>query len=360
MSDLCTPSTTASSSSSLLGIYYDKVLLENLYPETRMYQLADKKPIPKKISKTITFTKMTKLSTAVAGTNLTEGVPPSPTWLSSTQITATIGQKGAYVPISDLLSMTAIDPVIEDAAAELGRQAATVIDKYLMYRCFGDEGSVVDAEQIFDTSNLDFSEIYPQHPTAADQGFSTVFFSQDGSILSCAALKSFLTSAGVTKREYGLTIDTVRRAVNQLKRTDVPTYKDGSYVMVIHPDSEYALMRDEEFKDWNQYSAAEKMYNGEVGKIAGCRFVTSSNVPQFAGAAFSSGSVDSTGVFNILLAPKGLAVTEIDGHIHMKIKPAGSAGSVDPLDQVSTVGWKWAGVAKVIDEARGRIVLTLK
>ncbi len=356
--DLSAPSTTASSSSYLLGIYYDKVLLENLYPSTRMYQLVEKKPIPKGIAKTITFTKLTKLT--ASENNLTEGVPPSPTWLSSTQITATLIQKGAYVPISDLLSMTAIDPIIEDAATELGQQAASTIDKYIMYRCFGDYNSGIDAEDIFGSSStLDFSNIYKQHNTAAYQGFSTVFFSQDGTIPTIAVLKSFLTTvSAATANEYGLRLDTVRRAANLLKKDNVPAYADGCYVMVVSPESELNLLRDADFQAWNQYQNADKMFNGEIGKIAGVRFVSSTNIPKTCTSTLSVGTV-FTGVFNILLAPKGIAVTEIDGHIHMKVKAAGSAGSVDPLDQVSTIGWKWTGVAKVLDEARGKIIMTL-
>ena len=35
MADLNTPSATGSSASNLLGNYYDKVLIENLYPDLR-------------------------------------------------------------------------------------------------------------------------------------------------------------------------------------------------------------------------------------------------------------------------------------------------------------------------------------
>lgn len=357
MSDLRNPSTTGSSASSLLGIYYDKVLLENLYPELKFYDIADKRPIPKNISTTITFTKMSKFSATV--TDLTEGVPPSPTWLSSSQITAKISQLGAYTPISDVLTMSAIDPVVEDAARELGKQAGESVDKFIYYRCFGKKdatGGFAEAT-IGSTHTYDFSTFYDR---AGSYAFSVSFFSQSGSEVAIAALKSFLTSASAaTANQYGLNVDTVRRAVYKLKAANVPAFKDGSYVMVVHPDSALALERDEEFKDWASSQYADKMFNGEVGKVAGCRIVTSTNIAQAANSTLSVGTVLS-GIFNVILAPKAIAVTEIDGHVHMKVKAAGSAGAVDPLDQVSTVGWKWTGAATVTDTQRGRIILTLK
>lgn len=362
MADLHGPSLASSGgSANLLGIYYDKVLLENLYPTLRFYQLAEKKPIPKGISNIITFSKITKY-TDVTG-NLTEGTPPSPTWLSSSQITATIVQKGAYTPLSDVLIMNAIDPIIEDAASELGRQAGSTIDKYIYYRCFGDQNSGVDAEDtgIGGGITSDWSNFYQQHPTAASQGFSTVFFSLDGSIVATGALlKSWLSAdaTAATAAEYGLTVDVIQRAVTELRKDDVPAYKDGNYVMVVAPESELTLLRDEAFKDWNSNQHAEKMWNGEIGRVGGARIVTSTNIAKTASAQLSVGTVN-TAVFNVLMAPKGLAVTEIDGHIKMKVKPAGSAGGADPLDQVSTVGWKWTGVAKVVDEKRGKIIMTL-
>src|SRR3990167_4087476 len=249
MADLATPSTTGSSSSTLLGTYYDKVLIENLYPDLRFYQLAEKRPIPKGISNVITFTRMTAVSSSL--TQLTEGVPPSPTWLSSSQITDTLVQLGQYVPVSDLLSMTSLDPIVEDATKELGRAAAESVDKYIYARCFGDDSSEVDAERtgIVGGITLDWSNLYQQHPTAAKQGFSTIFISQNGAIPSIALLKSFLTTENAaTANEYGLTVDTTLRLVAKLRADNVPTFSDGTYAMVIHPDSALALMRDSDFQ----------------------------------------------------------------------------------------------------------------
>ena len=65
----------------------------------------------------------------------------------------------------------------------------------------------------------------------------------------------------------------------------------------------------------------------------------------FAGAGANGADVYST----LIIADDAYGVTEVEGgglqHI---VKPLGSAGSADPLDQRSTVGWKGAKTAEIL------------
>lgn len=368
MADLNAPSTTGSSSIYLLGIYYDKVLIKNLYPELRMYQLASKRPLPKGISKTITFTKMTKFTPTM--TALTEGVPPSPTWITATQITADVIQLGAFTPVSDLLQMTAIDPVIEDVTRELGKQAANSVDSFLIYRCFNQPADGVDASltQLAYNSTLpstaatyNWSDLYPMGPSNC--GISMAYFSENGkAITTKALLVSFLSAlSAAAVANGGLTVKTVQAAVTVMKQNNVPTFPDGNYAMVIHPDCLFQLLRDPEFVQWNAYqNSKETMWQGEVGKINGVKFLTSSNIPKHQGGSLSATTMGQFSmIHNILLAPDCLACTEIDGNIKTYRKEAGSSGSVDPLNQVASVGWKYTAAARVLDPKRGKVICTL-
>lgn len=368
MADLATPSTTGSSSSYLLGLYYDKVLIKNLSPELRMYQLASKRPLPKGISTTITFTKLTKFTPSA--TTLTEGVPPSPTWLTATQITAAVKGLGEYTPVSDLLQMSALDPVIEDVTALQGRQAAQAVDSWLIYRCHNQPGVSEDAAftQLAYNSTLpstsattNWSMLYPMG--ADNTGFSSVYLSENGTPITTKALLvnflSVLSTAAVVNGK--LSVKNVQAAVRLLERDNVPTFSDGTYAMVIHPDCVYDILRDPEFVQWNAYqNSKETMWKGEVARINKVRFLTSTNIPKHQGGSLS---VTAAGQFsmvhNILIGPDALAVTEIDGNIKTYRKEAGSSGSVDPINQVATVGWKYYIAARVIDPKRGRVVLNL-
>lgn len=75
----------------------------------------------------------------------------------------------------------------------------------------------------------------------------------------------------------------------------------------------------------------------EVGKIAGCRFVETTEAKIFAKAGATSGDVYST----LVLGDNAYGVTEIEGGGLQHItKQLGSSGTSDPLNQRATAGWK--------------------
>lgn len=104
-------------------------------------------------------------------------------------------------------------------------------------------------------------------------------------------------------------------------------------------------MSDTEWKAPHQYVDTANIYGGEIGKIAGVRFVETTEAKIFAAAGASSANVYGT----LVIAANAYGVTEVTGgglkHI---VKQLGSAGSADPLDQRATVGWKAIKTAKIL------------
>jgi N4-gp56 family major capsid protein len=88
-------------------------------------------------------------------------------------------------------------------------------------------------------------------------------------------------------------------------------------------------------------------YNNEIGKVAGVRFVETTEAKVFTGAGASGRDVYST----LIIARDAYGTTEISGgglqHI---VKQLGSAGTADPLNQRATVGWKATKVAERLVE----------
>jgi len=127
-----------------------------------------------------------------------------------------------------------------------------------------------------------------------------------------------------------------KKAAMILKRQNAPTI-DGSYVASIHPDVAYDIMNDEGWIDVHKYMDATKIFDGELGKIGNVRFVESTEAKIFMG----EGSGDANVYATMVVGKGAYATTDIEGgglkHI---VKPLGSAGSADPLDQRATVGWK--------------------
>ena len=125
-------------------------------------------------------------------------------------------------------------------------------------------------------------------------------------------------------------------AVRTLKGMNAPKI-NGDYVAIIHPDCAFDLMSDPEWKYPHQYQDTTNLYNGEIGKVAGVRFVETTEAKVFKGKGASSRDVYAT----MVIGANAYGVTDIKGggleHI---VKQLGSAGTADPLNQRATVGWK--------------------
>ena len=108
--------------------YYDKTLLETAKAMLVYQQFGQKRSIPRNGGKTVEFRKYTLFEPDAETQKLTEGVTPNAQSLAQTKVEATVAQYGAYVEISDLLELTAYDPVIGDSAELLGEQMGIVVD----------------------------------------------------------------------------------------------------------------------------------------------------------------------------------------------------------------------------------------
>jgi hypothetical protein len=98
------------------------------------------------------------------------------------------------------------------------------------------------------------------------------------------------------------------------------------------------------------FNAKTEMFEGEIGRIAGVRFVETSEAAIYTGA--DNDCPEGLAVFGCLfLADGAYGVTEITGGgLQTIIKQLGSAGTADPLNQRSTVGWKAMKTAEILLE----------
>ena len=76
------------------------------------------------------------------------------------------------------------------------------------------------------------------------------------------------------------------------------------------------------------------------GRLFGVRLVETTEAKIFEGTGADGADVASV----IVLGQYAYGVTSLKGaKPRVIVKPAGSAGTADPLDQISTVGWKMDG-----------------
>lgn len=279
--------------------HYDMTLIDEAAPQLVHDQFGQKKPIPKNGGKKIEFRKFASLPKALAP--LTEGVTPDGKKLSASSIEAEVSQYGDYVVMSDILDLTAIDPVVVEATKVCGRQAGLTLDTI--------------------TRNILHSGTNVYYAPKAD---GTVIESRTALDNTCL-----------------LTVDVVRRVAAILKKNNAPKI-DGSYVAIIHPFAAYDLMSDKEWQYPHQYKDTDNIYEGEIGKIAGVRFVETSEAKIYEGGVFGT----------LFIADGAYGVTEITGGgLQTIVKQKGSAGTADPLDQRSSVGWKAIKTAEILVDA---------
>lgn len=299
--------TTQDSLSPEMKTYYDMTLIDYAQANLVHGQFAQKKPIPANGGKTIEFRKFAPL--AKATTPLVEGVTPQGKSLTVTDITATVEQYGDFIVMSDMLDLTAIDPVIVEATKLLGRQAGLTLD-------------TVVRNQMHSGTNVFYC------PKRGADGTETEVLSRANLDKTCV-----------------LTVDVVMQVVAELEAQNAPRI-DGDYMAIIHPYAAYDLMRDPEWMDAHKYTTSENIKEGEIGKIAGVRFVKSSEAKIYSGDGCPSG----LGVFGTLfMGDNAYGDTEVTGGgLETIIKPKGSAGTADPLDQRSSVGWKSTKTAEIL------------
>lgn len=300
--NVTTAATEGNNLSAEMRTFYDMTLIDMAGPELVHDQFGQKRPIPQGNGKTVNFRKFSSLPKAT--TALTEGVTPDGGKLNVTSIESTVSQYGYYIVQSDVLELTALDNTILEATKLLGKQAGLTLD-----------GVVRDV--LVAGTNVSYA------PSVVD-GVATEVTSRSGLTGNCK-----------------LTVDVIERAVAKLRAVNAPTI-NGEYVCIIHPYVAYDLRRDPDWLDAHKYAAPENLYNGEIGKIAGVRFVTSSEAKIIKNG-------DNYIFCCLLIADGAYGTTEITGGgLQTIVKQKGSAGTADPLDQRSSVGWKAMKTAEIL------------
>ena len=292
--------------------FYDMTLIEEASPELIHDQFGQKRPIPKNGGKKIEFRKYANLPKAL--TPLTEGVTPDGKKLTVSTVEAEVAQYGDYVALSDVLDMTAIDNNALEATKAIGKQAGLTLD-------------TITRNVLQSGTNVFYCP-----PVNAD---GTVGAQPDD-------------RSGLTK-DCRLTVNVVKRIVALLKAANAPKI-NGDYVCILHPYAAYDLTNDPKWEEMHKYCNPETMYAGEIGRIAGCRFVETSEAAIYTGT--ENDCPAGLAVFGCLfLADGAYGVTEVSGGgLQTIIKQLGSAGTADPLNQRSTVGWKAMKTAEILLE----------
>lgn len=231
--------TTSPDLSEEMKTYYSDYLIDNAEPNLVHDKFGQKQPIPKGGGKTIQFRKYDALP--VITTEIQEGVTPDGQKLTVGIVEATVKQYGGYIELSDMLLATAIDNNLVMATKLLGSQAGKTLDA--ITRDVITAGGAVQYHE---------GEVLSRHDLVGGQ--------EEGN--------------------HYLTVRAIKNAVRTLKRQNAEKI-DGSYIAIIHPDVSNDLTDDPNWMYPHQYQDTSNIYEGEIGKLHGVRFVETTEAKIF-------------------------------------------------------------------------------
>lgn len=310
---MSTPTTTTQVASGVNN-FYDRKMLIKAKPLLLHNNYAQVRDIPRNAGETIKFRRYSLLNAAT--TALSEGVTPNGSQLSVTNVTATPLQYGDYVTLTDYLRFTTLDPILNETADILGQQAGNTLDQLCR---------------------------------------DTVLAGTTVQYASTATSRATVTSA------MKVTADEIREAVRTLKTNNAMKITsmidassgfntspvDACYVAIVSPNTTYDLKNISGFIRVEEYGSKRALLPGEVGALDEVRFVETTNAKVFSSAGSSSIDVHGT----LILGMNAYAQSRIGGEAMKNIiKPLGSAGSADPLDQRQTSGWKVTYVPVILND----------
>ncbi len=285
--------------------YYNKELLENAKEELYYNQFGMDTTLPEGNGKKVQWRKFDSFRPAT--TPLEEGVTPDGNKLNMTEIEAEIKQYGDYTTVSDMLDMTAADPVILVCTEEHGAQAGLTRD-------------TLTRNVIVATANKTYA------PKA------------DGTKVEVV---------GQVTADCKLTPSVINRAVTKLKKNRTPKI-NGKYIAIIHPSVAEDLRESEGWIEAHKYAAVTELFNGEIGELHGIRFCETNNAP-----VTKDGNGGCAVYHTLCFGKDAYGKVELEGGtMEMIVKQMGSAGTADPLNQRGTVGWKGTHAAALLHEER--------
>lgn len=293
-------SQTTSGLSSEMSTYYEKVFLARAEYEYIFNQGAQMRDMPANEGKVVYFTRHTPLATAT--TALTEGVNPTEVNLTATTVSATLAEYGNTVRISRFLALTSIDQNNKEKIEVVGQNMGETLDE------------------------LTRNELFT------------------GATVQFAGGKAALTAVAASDV---LSVSEIRKAVRTLKKNKARRYQDpvAPWLGKIGPDTSYDLTSDTTFINADIYdNQAEKLYNGEIGKILGTRFLESPNQ--------KSESSTATVFSNFIHGSDAFGCMNLTGDgPQLYIIPHTQIDSGNPAGRFSLVSWAANYVVKTLNSA---------
>lgn len=309
-----------------VAVYAQKEFLRRAIPYLILEKFGQGKPIPENNSKVTKFRRYEALDPTP--NILSEGVTPTSKKMVATDVTATLVQYGDVVTISDVVMDTHQDPVLMEAVAVLGEQAAQMIEA------------------------VRFGILVAGTTVQYQAGTTRV------EVVGPITLAIQRKATRALKRQNAREITTVIKSTPSYGTENVA----GGFIGLCHPDVEADLRNISTFVPIEKYGSGTP-YEGEIGKLENVRYIVSTVFVPFSGDANKGGTVGTmipndvtaanAAVYPILIIAKdAYGIVPLKGMnaitpTVVNPKPSDS----DPLAQRGHVGWKSMQTAVILNDA---------
>lgn len=293
--------------------FYEKDLLMRVTPNFHYVGLGKKKAIPRRGGNSIEWRRLERPAAATSA--LTEGTPPSETQTTWVNVVATVSQYGAYVKVSDVALNQSIDDVMSEHVEMFGEHMADSLDQ-------------IARAVIVAGTNVQYADA--------------------------------ATSRGALTTGNRLDEAEIRTALRNLKRRNAKPLRafGGKYALITNPDALYDVMSDTTIQNVLQNAGvrgnSNPYFTGDQFDYLGVRILDTTNVPVISGGGLSLAA--AVHVFQSMMIGEEFYGESEFGFDTMEIvvKPVGSGGTSDPLNQFGTIGWKAAYTAKILNNSFGQ------
>lgn len=296
-------------------------MLSRAQPYLCMAKFGQMQSVPKGRTKVVKWRRYNAIG--LATTALTEGVTPSATSVTHTDVTATLAQYGDRAQISDFIADTHEDPVLQEFTDILGESAGQTKET-LLY-------NILKAG-----TNVLFSNGSARNTT--------------NTAITAAVLRRCIR---LLKRQNAKMITGMLSATDKVATQPIPP----CYVAFCHPDLEADLQAITGFIRVQNYGTWKALGDNEVGSFENIRFLTSTLYSPFlaGGSATLNGMLGTgaTDVYPTLVMGKdafanvALAGAEAITPMVVNPKPTDS----DPLGQRGHVSYKFYHAAAILNDA---------
>lgn len=142
----------------------------------------------------------------------------------------------------------------------------------------------------------------------------------------------------------------VRYGVRELKRKKALKFAGGTYSAILPIDCEFDFMKDTTWIEAKTYSGVTDLYQGEIGKWMGVRFVTPSTEGDWREDAATMGTLVRTGA--VYVAPffgkEAVGVVDLRAQ-PQKIYIKTADQLAQPIPMYGTIGWEASLASKVLN-----------